>query len=154
MNLCLAINQWNYAHLTNCLQYLMQNMCDIDDQVVYTYFVLCMYVNVCSTCSYVVCSTCSYVVFMSVQLIGNIPKQPFDKSSKLVLNCKYGDTKWNSLRCRRNPEPILRFSEIDTLRGHESVAWRICCGLPCQIGCHCLIFVWIFFVWFYTYMFE
>ena len=32
----------------------------------------------------------------------------------------------------------FRFSDINTLRGLESVAWRICCGLPCQMGCHCL----------------
>ena len=45
----------------------------------------------------------------------------------------------------------FRFSKINTLRGLESVAWRICCGLPCQMGCHCLTFIWIFF--FYDFIF-
>ena len=34
---------------------------------------------------------------------------------------------------------------LSILRGLESMAWRICCGLPCQMGCHCLIFIWIIF---------
>ena len=82
-----------------------------------------------------------------------------------------GHSRWPALRCLGRLRlllwlPALHDSlqqwlcrtfdslELNTLRGLESVAWQICCRLPCQMGCHCLIFILIFFLWFHTYIFE
>ena len=73
-----------------------------------------------------------------------------------------------SLPAYRRPEiffPVLCFNvntnmitfPLSILRdkhssGLESVAWWICCGLPCRMDCHCPVFIWIFCMILYLYI--